>query len=63
VDDWKQILAIVVPLLMNWWEVRKLRKEIVALEERHLVHIVDLKAGQAALDIRLTALEKRLVPA
>ena len=63
-QDWQAILAIVVPMLMNWWEVRGLRKEIradlKAMDARHVETTAGLLASQAALDMRITAVEKRL---
>ena len=60
--DWPHVFAIVIPLLMNWWEVknlrRDLRKDMQAMEARHTEALAGVLASQAALEIRVAALEK-----
>ncbi len=62
--DWQAIVALAIPMLMNWWEVRGLRKEIRAdmraMEDRHVERLANVLASQAALDLRVSALEKAL---
>lgn len=52
-NDWKQILVLCIPLLMNWWEVRKLRKEVS-------LRLSDQDDRIAKVEDRLSAVEKQL---
>ncbi len=45
-DDWSKVVAIVIPLVMNWLEVKGLRRE---MKDTHTKH-----------DDRLSQLEKRV---
>ncbi len=49
-DGWEKVAALIVPLLMNWWEVRGLRREVKETREKQ-------NARMASLETRVSFLE------
>ena len=50
-DGWEHVAALLLPLFMNWWEVRKLRQEVMQQREHHDARI-------AALEVRVSVVEQ-----
>lgn len=49
-DGWEKIIALIVPLVMNWWEVRSLRKEMRETHDKHDARIGGLEERVAVLE-------------
>jgi hypothetical protein len=43
-DEWSKIAALLVPLALNWWEVRKLRKEVELQRAFHEHELTKVKS-------------------
>ncbi len=59
-DDWSRVAAIVVPLVLNWLEVRKLRKEVEAQRLMHESELSQVKRDLSKMQSEVREIQELL---